>query len=185
MYGLVNRAIQDMVIETHGLDSWHRIKAAAGVEVERFNQLTAYDDSVTYDLVAAASDELGTPQASVLEAFGVYWVTVTATRGYGDLLDMYGDNIPDFLEKLDEMHAHVELSYPELRPPSFRMERMSETLLRVQYVSGRRGLAPFVVGLLKGLGRRFETSVSVRHVVVRDDGAAHDIFEVQLPSEAA
>ncbi len=63
MYGMVNRAIMDLVIASKDLETWQNICAKAGLPSTTFRNTTVYDDSVTYDLVAAASDELGlTPE---------------------------------------------------------------------------------------------------------------------------
>ena len=49
--------------------------------------------------------------------------------------------------------------------------------LLLHYRSERAGLAPMVVGLLKGLGKRFSQQLSVRQTAFRgsDD---HDIFRI-------
>ena len=61
MYGLINKAVRGLVLEQFGDDVWARIRGRAGVEEEDFLSMTSYDDAVTYDLVAAASAELGHP----------------------------------------------------------------------------------------------------------------------------
>ena len=48
--------------------------------------------------------------------------------------------------------------------------------LELDYYSDRAGLTPFVVGLLKGLGKRFNITVDVQVVSTKSEGAAHDTF---------
>ena len=55
MYGLVNKAVRGLVTQVAGEDAWARIRQDAGVEDDDFISLEAYDDDVTYRLVAAAS----------------------------------------------------------------------------------------------------------------------------------
>ena len=45
---------------------------------------------------------------------------------------------------------------PDLEPPSFDVETISECELRLYYSSKREGLNPMVLGLVKGLGKRFD-----------------------------
>ena len=52
--------------------------------------------------------------------------------------------------------------------------------MRRHYHSEREGLAPMVVGLLKGLGKRFETLVEVTHDKVRGEGSDHDEFVIHF-----
>jgi hypothetical protein len=95
-----------------------------------------------------------------------------------------GRNTYELLAALDEMHARIALSFPELRPPSFGVERAQDGVL-VEYRSDRPGLAPFVVGLIEGLGRLYRERVEVRQVESRDAGAPHDRFHVRaFPMEA-
>lgn len=183
MYGLVNKAVEDLVVSRFGEPTWEAIKEKAGVDVEAFISMQGYPDEVTYNLVAAASEILEIPAAAVLETFGEFWVTFTANEGYGHLLDMAGKDIPTFLENLDEMHTRVAVSFPNLRPPSFWCTDVTPEGLRLHYRTHRRGLAPLVVGLLRGLGKRFGTEVEVTLSVSRDAGADHDEFAIRyLPS---
>ena len=90
MYGMVNKAIEDLVCSSFGADKWEQIKAKAGVEEEMFLSQEGYPDSMTYGLVRAASEVLGLPAEKILHAFGRHWILKTAREGYGDLLAASG-----------------------------------------------------------------------------------------------
>jgi hypothetical protein len=180
MYGLVNKAIQDMVSKYHGEDTWEVIKQKAGLEdIDFFVGMDAYSDDVTYSLVSAASEVLGIPADELLKAFGEYWVTYTAQEGYGELLASAGDSLPQFMENLDNLHARVGLSFPKLRPPSFECQHTNDKLMELHYQSTRSGLAPMVIGLIHGLGKRFEKKVDVTQTSSREQGEHHDIFSIE------
>lgn len=180
MYGLVNKAIQDMICKNHGEETWEIIKQKAGLEdVDFFVSMDAYSDDITYRLVEAACVVLEMPAADILKAFGEYWVTYTAEEGYGELLDSAGDSLPQFVENLDNLHARVGLSFSELCPPSFDCEHKSETSMELHYQSSRKGLAPMVIGLLHGLGKRFQTKVDITQTSSRENGAAYDSFSIE------
>ena len=59
MYGLVNKAVEELVVSNFGEDKWELIKSKAGVDVDVFISNESYPDSMTYDLVGAASEVLG------------------------------------------------------------------------------------------------------------------------------
>ena len=61
MYGLVNRALQQLAVATKGEAAWDEIRRRAGVEDEVFMRMDAYPDEITYNLVGAASEVLATP----------------------------------------------------------------------------------------------------------------------------
>jgi hypothetical protein len=177
MYGLVNKAVHDLVCSKFGEDTWRAIVARAGLDIESFVSMQSYDDAITYKLVGAASEQLGLTPAQVLHTFGVYWTTYTAVEGYGDLITSSGHDVVSFLENLDNMHTRVQLTFPELRPPSFQVERDDDGVL-LHYISDREGLAPMVIGLLEGLGAHFNEEIEVTHVQMRS-ADSHDVFRLR------
>jgi hypothetical protein len=178
MYGLINRAVKGLVTEQFGIDAWNRIRSRAGVQEEDFISMESYDDSVTYDLVAAASEELGLSAETILEAFGSYWVEYTAVEGYGELLDSAGKTLPEFLANLDQMHARVKLAFPDLKPPRFRISDSTDSGLTLHYFSHRPGLSALVTGLVKGLASRFGREVEVTPFRTGEGEEAHDAFKI-------
>lgn len=178
MYGLVNNAIRSMVLEQLGVETWQAIRELAGVEQDGFRAMESYDDSVTYGLVQAASEITGMPSEDLLRAFGRHWILFTGEQGYGNLLDISGSTLSEFLGNLDTMHANITMSFRELQPPSFERELRQDGSIFLRYYSERPGLAPMVEGLVLGLGERFGEKVSIMHVTQREtDG--YDGFEIR------
>lgn len=178
MYGLVNRGIKCMAIQAGGPECWEAIRKKAGFSDPTFLSMQAYPDEITYSLVAAASEELDTPVEDLLKAFGRHWILFTAQEGYGALLDMTGATLSSFLANLNEMHARVASSMPELTPPGFEVQELDGGVIEVHYFSERAGLAPMVVGLLEGLVERFNTDAFVVQTQSCSD-AEHDVFEIR------
>jgi len=178
MYGLVNRAIEDMIRSAHGDETWQHVKERAGVDIDAFVSMQGYPDEVSYKLVGAASHILATPVTDLLEAFGAYWTLYTAREGYGDLLRMGGSTFKEFMLNLHALHTRVAVSFPGLEPPSFWCTDVTDTSLRLHYQSTRQGLGPMVVGLVRGLGMMFDAAVTVQAVATREAGADHDEFLV-------
>src|SRR5687768_3456302 len=148
MYGLVNKAVEDLVVSQFGADKWDAIKRKADLSMESFVAMNPYPDEITYKLVGAASEVLGLAPEQVLDAFGQWWMTWTAKEGYGEMLATAGTTFVEFLQNLDNMHARIGLSFPHLRPPSFSCTDVTERSLRLHHYTFRPGLAPFVMGLI-------------------------------------
>ena len=178
MYGLINKAIHDLVTTRFGDAKWQEICRKAGVTDAAFVSMEKYPDETTYSLVGAASEVLGAPPEAILETFGEYWTVYSAEAGFGHLLEFAGDNLVDFLRNLDSMHTRIALTFPKLEPPSFRIGEVTESSLRLYYHSKRPGLAPLVIGMVKGLGKRFSTPVQTKLQRSRADGHDHDEFLV-------
>jgi hypothetical protein len=179
MYGLVNKAVQDLISESYGDDKWEAVKQKAGVDEEIFISHDSYPDEVTYRLVEAASEVLELPADSVLEAFGKHWILNTASKGYGEMLDAVGGSLGEFLENLPDFHTRVMVLFPNLKPPTFKVSDRKDRSLRLHYHTDRRGLTQFVVGILQGLAQRFQTEATITHEQSRSDGADHDVFLVE------
>jgi len=180
MYGLVNRAIEQLITARHGLEAWRRIKRAAGIDVDSFGSMDAFPDEITYALVSAASAELAIPVPRLLEDFGEHWIHYTSHEGYGALMHLAGSTFVEFLQELDNLHSRVALSVPDLVPPSFDCTDIEECSLRLHYRSPRPGLAPMVIGLLRGLGRSFQLSgMTIEQDARREDGHDHDEFVIR------
>jgi hypothetical protein len=184
MYGLVNKAIEEHIVTAYGGDKWELVRSNAGLDIEVFVSNDAYPDEVSYKLVAAATDVLKVSAGDFLIGLGEHWVLKTGKDHYGPLLMSAGDNLKDFLLHLPQFHARVMLFYPKLQPPEFSCTDVEETSLRLHYFSHRPGLTDFVVGLVQGLGKLFETTATATLVQSKADGADHDIFEVTwIPNE--
>lgn len=176
MYGMVNRALEELITGEFGAHTWESVKVAAGVDVDVFISGDGYPDEITYSLIGAATRILDVSAAELLQKFGVHWVTKTARAHYADLLASGGTSLPVFLSNLPRFHERIGLMFPHLDPPEFRCSEVAERSLRLHYFSHRAGLTHFVEGLILGLGAYFETPVNVSIVAKRSAGADHDEF---------
>lgn len=180
MYGLVNRALQQLVCTQHGKCLWTEIRSRAGVADEVFLRMESYPDEMTYGLVASASEVLDAPAELLLKEFGRYWVRYTMVEGYGALLSDLGPSFQEALAALDGMHARVALLYPALKPPRFSVSDVAQDRVSLHYRSERSGLAPMIIGLVEGLGERYQLRIAVTHAVAKEDSGDHDRFDIRI-----
>ena len=178
MYGIVNKAVEDLIRENFGDDKWEAIKEKSGVDVDFFISNEAYDDDITYKLAGATSEVTGLSVEQVLEALGEWWVMRTSKEKYGGLMEAGGNSLKEFLVNLPVFHHRVMLIYPKLTPPDFRVSDEEERSIHVHYFSKREGLKGFVTGLLNGLGKMYEVPVNVELLNSRDEGSDHEVFKV-------
>ena len=180
MYGLINNSLKSMIQKNFGEEQWQEVLKASGVSEDSFLTMRSYDDSVTYALADAASEVLGAPLETCLEMFGEFWVLETATKSYDMLLNAAGQDMVEFLQNLNRLHDRITSTFLDYVPPEFFVEEKGSHHL-VHYVSKREGLDSFVVGLLKGLAKRFSCEIDIlsqRSVEV--DQGSHTIFEIRL-----
>jgi len=180
MYGLINNSLKSMILEQFGEEQWQQVLSASGVPEDSFLTMRSYDDSVTYSLAGAASEVLGAPVEACLEMFGEYWVLETASKSYGMLLNAAGQDMLEFLGNMNALHDRITSTFLNYMPPEFYVEE-KDGLHLIHYVSQREGLTPFVVGLLKGLAKRFNTELTIISQTDKQvEQGAHTIFEVEI-----
>ena len=101
MYGLVNKAIKDLVTDNHGDEAWQKVCEIAEFHEGDFISMSPYPDKLTFTLVGAVAQVLKADATDVLEAFGEYWILYTADQGYGNLMDLSGKTFVEFLGNLE------------------------------------------------------------------------------------
>lgn len=178
MYGIVNKAIEDLVKTQFGDDKWDAVKLRSGIDIDFFVSSEPYDDDVTYALARAVSEEMNITLAEVLHAFGEWWVLKTGNEKYGGLMEAGGKDLKAFLINLPLFHNRIMLIYPKLTPPEFKVSNITKSGIHIHYFSRRQGLQDFVRGLLSGLGKLYKTNATVELLESRTEGKDHDVFKV-------
>lgn len=179
MYGIVNKAIQELVTIKFGEETWKKVKEKSGITHDYFLSNESYDDAVTYLLAQSASDVTGVSLKDVLIVFGEFWVLHTGKEKYGSMMESGGSSLREFLVNLPNFHSRVILIYPKLTPPEFKISELDEKSLCLHYYSKREGLQDFVFGLLQGLGKLYNTPVEIELLESREKGSDHEIFKVK------
>lgn len=179
MYGMVNQAIKDLVESKFSTDHWNQICEDIQIPKDDFVFMQYYPDKLTYDLVGSASKLLNLPGETILKEFGKYWVLYTAKEGYGPMMDLFGSDYKSCLQNLNNLHARMGMTMPQLSPPRFTFVEESKTLYKVSYFSKRPGLCPMVVGLLEGLAQKHNVKVSIE-LLPDDANAGEKIFKITV-----
>jgi guanylate cyclase soluble subunit beta len=179
MYGMIHKAIRDMVKTVHGEQAWQSVLSESGAADGDFLSLRSYNDEIAYNLVGACSKILGAPAEACLEDFGRFWILVTASEHYGDMLRSYGQDTFSLLGKMDEMHERISSTFSGYKPPYFTVEVLDEHHYLLHYRSIRAGLSPFVIGLVLGLGEFYSEPVSIALDKTENaDGGEYSVFSV-------
>ena len=183
MLGMVNHALQEMVEQRLGEEAWQEIRREAGSDDEVFIVMKQYPDELTYRLAAAVAARMGVSLPDALHAFGHHWMSYAERQPWGKVMHSMAGSVRELLPALDALHARIALAFPGVRMPHFRTEPdPAGGALLVHYVSERDGLAPFVHGVLEGIGAMYGEMIEVTPVSLRSGGADHDVFRVAFPA---
>ena len=177
MYGLIHRAMREMVIDILGDPAWLAIEKEQDIGPGEMIGQSVYDDALTMRLMGALATTLDLPMPHMLHAFGRHWVDFVYKGAYGSIMHFTGSDLVTLLRNLDRMHQTVRVTMPEAVVPSFSVISESAQELCVEYRSQRSGLEPMVVGLLEGLVGHFGLTGTVEQLI-HPDGPAR--FRINL-----
>ncbi|MEN9337606.1 MAG: hypothetical protein RLZZ500_2593 [Bacteroidota bacterium] len=179
MHGVVNQAIEGLIIERYGSEAWNEICIASDCQGTTFYNNQNYSDSLTYTLAVNASKLLEIELSDLLFEFGRYWVLTIANEKYNALLQSVGTTLSEFLIQLPNFHSRVMLYYPNIIPPEFKVIEKSPQCIHLYYYSKRSGLHPFVTGILDGLKSFFASDCSIQLIEIGNEGEYHkSLFEI-------
>jgi len=151
MHGLVNRAIQLFVTDTHGRAAWEETCLRAGLDFVEFEPMMRYEVPYTGALIEAAVACLGRPRAALLEDFGTSLVTNPAFGAVRRLLRFGGVTFPDFLHSLDDLPDRVRLAIPDLHLPPMTLQSGREDLFLLRCQAPIAGFGHVMLGLLQAM----------------------------------
>jgi hypothetical protein len=181
MKGIVFNLLEDVVVRTHGADTWDQLLDGAGVEGS-YTSLGSYDDSDLMKLVMTASAALKTPPQDVVRWFGREALPLLAQKYAAFFTPHQGTR--SFLLTLNRIiHPEVRKLYPGADTPEFVFDASSPDVLVMEYQSARR-LCAFAEGLIQGAAKHFGEDVTIHHARCMHSGAASCRLELAFKRAA-
>lgn len=164
MYGMIHRALRQMVHDELGQEAWLALEQKLDIGPTELLTGMVYDDALTLQIVSEAAARLNLSVEQCLFEFGKYWVRFAGQGSLSSLMKFTGQNLASFISNLDRLHLAVGAAMPGTLLPSFVTRENKPGHLIVEYRSDRVGMEPFVQGLLQGLMDRFHTQGNVEIV---------------------
>jgi hypothetical protein len=181
MYGMIHQALRDMALQHIGETEWNAMLQDSGFRTPLFIGMEYYPDETTMALTRMVATRLDMPMDQALEKFGHVWIDFAGASEYGRILEMAGDDLLGFLDSLDRMHASIRSNMPKAEMPSFELLSADAAEMHVMYRSTRKGLEPFVQGILHAVAVRFNEQVTVSYQT--EDGGVRFILRRAVPHE--
>lgn len=163
MNSLVYKAVQRYVVDKQGTDSWDLISGTAFSTSPAETPFERVSFAGHQHIISVASATLKQPVADLLESAGRHWITSNreqvnhrltmfhrASFGFGPRSDM------------EKFYKGISTIFPSLRPPTLHCVIHSPKRATLLYVCRRGQCAPFVFGVLTGLGACFAPHINVR-----------------------
>lgn len=208
MYGLINLAIEEAILERYGERFWNYIKDCCrdsiGDTDETFISRVYYDDEITYRLIETAERILRSEKyGHISQLFGEKFYELVQDSGYEGILKLLGGSLKDFLDNLDSFHAHLNTTYSLMKPPSFRCSfkysngcgdeedenfvmdesKREPDKLILHYYSERIGLEGIVMGMVRAAAKelhKIKIDISIYKLKLVDQGIDHTEFLITI-----
>ena len=176
MYGMIHRAMRNMVHEELGEDAWLALEQKLNIGPMDLLTGKVYDDALTLDIITEAAAMLNLAVGQCLIEFGRYWIRYVDQGSLASVMNFTGQNLASFIKNLDRLHLAVGAAMPDARLPAFSTLCNDPGHIVVEYRSERVGLEPFVMGLLQGLMDRFHARGDIE---VASRGEQFVIFDIR------
>lgn len=160
MKGVIVNCLAEMITQHHGREKWEEILSKAGLQRNTvFLATDAIEDAAVLKVLNITCQTLGIPMPQAADAFGDYWVNVFAKKLYP--FHYQGvSSAKNFLLKMNHVHHLATKNLENAQPPQFRYEWPDPRTLILTYIS-QRGLIDILVGLVKGVGKHFNTQLAI------------------------
>jgi hypothetical protein len=169
MQGFIHLLLEAYVSETSGPQHLREIRQQAGLQGPPL-ATDYYPDQLTSRLIQAIADQQQTTPDDVLYHFGAYFINAPLMeRNYRVFFEGHA-SARQFLERTPAIHHMLGTSLKSTALPDLRFVNHSPELLEIVYDSPRH-LCRFLVGIIEGVGFRFNEALEVREMECQRRGA--------------
>ena len=154
MYGLLLENMKAFICEAFGEKKWNDVKDALKLKDEAFGLKDTFPEGQLIKMGKKAQSVLSVPEEEFYEGMGIYFVGLTQKIGYFRYIEKLGRELRDFFLNLDNLHDYLKFIFPRLKPPSFFIEEETESSMKLQYRSKRRGFHYYVQGQTKEVAKQ-------------------------------
>ncbi len=176
MKGVVFNILEEMVLESYGMETWNEILACANEATGIYTASKSYPDSHLFELVSIVSSKLDIPVGSLIGSFGEFMFNELVKR-HPNFTDSQ-TNLDSFLRSIDDViHVEVKKLYDSPNLPKFDYIDTEDGRLIMQYRSERK-LCILAEGLIRGASSFYKQPIGLVHNICMHKGDDHCDLEI-------
>ena len=178
MHGIIFSELRKYVDTTLGNGAWTATLADAGLANKLYLPIQEYPDTDVFALVNSASRTTGLGIPVILEDFGQF-IAPALLGLYRTLVKPEWKTL-DLLENTEQtIHSVVRARNPGAKPAELSAVRVAPDLVDLTYFSQRR-LCPVAKGIVKGIARHYDETITINETECMHEGAAACRMEVRV-----
>tara|TARA_R110002096_G_scaffold7102_4_gene31497 strand:- start:20623 stop:21204 length:582 start_codon:yes stop_codon:yes gene_type:complete len=180
MHGIINRGLQNFVLNIYGNDVWEDVCADAGVTYNNFETMLTYDDIITEQVLDAIGGAVNRTRSDILEDFGTFIVSEHCSASVRKLLRLGGETFVEFLHSLEDVYDRVQIAIPDLETPTMRLKVKSKQEYVLRYEFYKCGYGAVFLGLLRAMADDYGSLVTINHESRNFADVDKDIFYIHV-----
>ncbi|MCC5969786.1 MAG: heme NO-binding domain-containing protein [Pararhodobacter sp.] len=193
MHGLIGKAIQSFLSDSHGDLLWAEVALRSDLAhqlgPDGFEAMQLYDPALVEAVLDAATQLLGAPRGSLLEDLGTYLISNERLDPLRRLLRFGGVTFTDFLYSLDDLQGRTRLAVPELALPDLTITEDGPGHFLVICHQCPPGFGHVMLGILRAMADDYGALAVLEHCGSqqagpsqsrRDDPALDELIAIEL-----
>ncbi|KAF6772863.1 hypothetical protein AHF37_07831 [Paragonimus kellicotti] len=162
MYGVLVEGLKQYVTKVFGDGLWWVALQHVTGKQKIIQTRQIYPETLLPQMVAQLADMTGVTEDELYYEYGYFFLQYLTDSGFESLLRVLGDGFTEFLNALDDLHHHLQFSYPRIKPPAFLIAQMTDSTIDLVYESKRGCFGHFVRGQLIAIaGLLYELDIDV------------------------
>ncbi|KZN60121.1 hypothetical protein N473_24395 [Pseudoalteromonas luteoviolacea CPMOR-1] len=159
MKGLIFRCLEELVIETKGMDLWEELLEKHCPEDRVYISARSYPDEELVNMAISVSEVLELSLPDTLKAFGTYLFSFLAKKHPAIVSEF--KSFEELILSIDEViHSEVQKLYEEPNLPTISAKVVNKNTIELIYNSPRK-LCFCAEGLIYGCAEHFNEEVNI------------------------
>ncbi|MCF2855841.1 heme NO-binding domain-containing protein [Pseudoalteromonas sp. SMS1] len=161
MKGIIFRCLEELVINTKGMDIWEQLLEAHCPEDRVYVSARSYPDEELVGLATSVAEVLNLSMPDTLKAFGTYLFGFLAKR-HTSIVEEFSSFEQLIVSIDDVIHSEVKKLYDEPNLPTIEAATYDEHTIHLTYRSPRM-LCFCAEGLIYGCAEHFNKNINIAH----------------------
>ncbi|KAF5405768.1 hypothetical protein PHET_00762 [Paragonimus heterotremus] len=162
MYGVLIEGLKQYVTKVFGDGLWWVALQHVTGKQKIIQTRQIYPETLLPQMIVQLADMTGVTEDELYYEYGYFFLQYLTDSGFESLLRVLGDGFTEFLNALDDLHHHLQFSYPRIKPPAFLIAHMTDSTIDLVYESRRGCFGHFVRGQLIAIaGLLYELDIDV------------------------
>ncbi|KZN35905.1 heme NO-binding domain-containing protein [Pseudoalteromonas luteoviolacea] len=176
MKGIIFRCLEELVINTKGMDVWEQLLEKHCPEDRVYVSARSYPDEELVGLATSVSQALNLSMPETLKAFGTYLFGFLAKR-HTSIVEEFKSFEQLIISIDDVIHQEVQKLYEEPNLPTIEAKIYDEHTIHLVYRSPRK-LCFCAEGLIYGCAEHFNKTIKIEHPLCMHNGEKECLLKI-------